>query len=201
MQILTEPKPAPTPTPISPFEVGNEMSEQIDGNDSLEEVASAVAAEGGIEGPDDARRVVQSVLWGLERYLPADAYGVLVSSLRLPDRDRSTPLDAEDRSIARFFEELADREEIEIERAAVHARVVAEVLRARMSSPDIDALSALVPGDFLALFERDGRGQLTQSEGTTQGVKEVHHPDAERHDPAASEGTSGVSPDSDEATL
>lgn len=136
-------------------------------------------AEGGIRGRDDARRVVDSVLWGFQRHLPFDAFEALASAVGLPGQDGPSPLDAEDSSIARFFEELADREEIEIDRAAVHARVVAEVLTSRMSSAELEALSAEVPDDFLALFERQGRGQLTEDDGSTRGVEEVGNSEAE----------------------
>lgn len=60
--------------------------------------------------------------------------------------------------------------------AARYARVVAEEIARDLDGSALDRLRSVLDDDFLALFEVDHRGELTEEDGATGGVEQRRSP-------------------------
>lgn len=114
----------------------------------------------------EARSLVEDFLDALSGFVSPEAWEFIAGLTPIElilDRDEIEP-HPEDRDIEDFLLEMSEEEDVELPRAAEHARAVAEAISARASPEQLARLQSLVDNeDVLALFER-ARGELTSSE-------------------------------------
>ena len=145
----------------------------VHGEHDFDHVVTAVARDAGLSD-HEARRLVESVTGALGDFLDPEAVDIVVGVVPEMCRgEASRRTRPGEQSVTDFFEEVADREGVETEQAALYARVVAETIRAEMTDREVERLRELVADDFLALFEVSRRGELTSTGGITHGAREA----------------------------
>lgn len=111
----------------------------------------------------DARALVQDFLRAISYFIGESATSVLAD---IAPTDLTVPSPAGNRqaeaTIEEFLLEMSDEESVAEDRAADHARVVAEALRMRADGATVQRLKDSIENEeILALFELE-RGELTE---------------------------------------
>jgi uncharacterized protein (DUF2267 family) len=146
----------------------------VHGEHDFDHVVTGIAREAGLPGDQEARRLLESVTGALGDFLDPEAWDIVVGVVPEVCRGESSRRTRPgDHSVADFFDEVAGREDVDAEQAALYARVVAETIRSEMTDREVDRLRELVADDFLALFEVSRRGELTSAGGITHGAREA----------------------------
>lgn len=130
-----------------------------------------------LDSPEEASEVIRSVTAQMAAFFPSEAWEVLAPRLadELVGDAPSAPSPA-DRDIRNFFLGLGERMEEGTAVAARYARVVAEEIARDLDGSTLDRLRSVLDDDFLALFEVDHRGELTEEDGATGGVEQRRSP-------------------------
>ena len=100
-----------------------------------------------------AERLVGGEAHDLAAQLPAE----LAHYLQLPDAGIGAKLTLEE-----FFELVSEREGVELEEAALHARVVIAVLTEAVSQGEIKDVRVQLPAAFAQLFNVENEGDLPE---------------------------------------
>lgn len=119
---------------------------------------------------EDAPSLVQGFLKAISEYVGEEAASVLEDVAPRGTRvGKSDPSVRDDGSIEQFLLDTSEEEAVEEGRAADHARVVAQALRARADESQWQRFQASIEEEnILALFEFD-RGELTDVDQPTAG--------------------------------
>lgn len=146
----------------------------VHGEHDFDHVVEAVADQAGLESPEAARRLIDSVTGALVDFVDPEAWDLIVGVVpRSCAGASSIRSRVGDHTLQELFTEVADREGIEVERAALYTRIVTENVKSQMTEREVGRLRDLISEDFLALFEDRRRGELTSSEGITHGAREA----------------------------
>lgn len=138
------------------------------------EVLARVIDKGKLESVAEAERIVAAVTGAMAVYFESGAWQV-VSALMMGGplgEPREPPRDAE-RTLRDFFLDIGDREQVTSATAAGYARIVAEAMAETMTPEELRRLQERLDDDFVALFEADHRGELTEQDGHTEGSRIV----------------------------
>ncbi|HEX2152449.1 MAG TPA: DUF2267 domain-containing protein [Acidimicrobiia bacterium] len=145
-----------------------------------DDMAAAVADEARLESWDEARRIIRSVTGAMIDHFEPAAWEVIEAVLPAEYVGEGTPGSTEEeQSVRDFFIDVGDREELGTATAARYARIVAEAIRNRMTPDQVQRLDDRLSDDFLALFESDHRGELTEPDGATPGARIMGSPSEE----------------------
>lgn len=126
---------------------------------------TAEVAERANLSDDDALELIKDFLSALPGFVTRDTWELIAEltpvqvSVEWEDVSEGVDMSMED-----FLLEMSDEEHVELERAAEHARAVAETIRSRSSAEQLDRLrESITNEDLLALFETE-RGELTSAD-------------------------------------
>lgn len=140
---------------------------------------------------DDARSLVRDFFAALTGMVDRETWN-LIRSLVPGEVEISWDEDAdyETTTIEQFLLDVSRREPVAMDRAAEHARAVAEAVREQATESELRQLaSAIEDDDLLALFE-ETRGELTTPQTPTEGTEAIHSPARSRG--ASEEDQTGV---------
>lgn len=143
-------------------------------------IVAAVVDGARLESATEAKRLIRSVTGAMIDYFEPDAWGIIEALLPADlVGEGSGGVAEEKQSVRDFFMDVGDREQQGTATAARYARIVAEAIRGQMSEDQIRRLDDRLSDDFLALFESDHRGELTQPDGATPGARIMGSPSEE----------------------
>lgn len=146
----------------------------VHGEHDFDHVVEAVADQAGLDSSEAAGRLIESVTGALVHFIDPEAWDLIVGVVPTSHEGASSPRTHDgEHSLQDFFGEVAEREGVEVGRAALYARVVTENVKGQMTEQEVGRLSQLMSDDFLALFEDRRRGELTSSNGVTRGASEA----------------------------
>lgn len=140
------------------------------------EVLDRVVARGKLESVGEAERIVAAVTGAMALSFEGEAWQVVASLMAGGPlgEPREPPVDGA-RTLRDFFRDIGDRERVSSATAAGYARIVAEAMAETMTPGELRRLREGLDDDFLALFETDHRGELTDEGGYTEGSRIVEH--------------------------
>lgn len=143
------------------------------GSERISQVIDIVVEEARLESRREARRIVGSVGRAMAGHFPEEAWSVVSKSMPDTAGPRSDDRGRGGADVDAFFEEIAEYEELSPAVAARYARIVAEAVKRTMLEPEVARLTGALPNEYLALFESDQRGELTEPDGRTVGAAVV----------------------------
>lgn len=132
-----------------------------------------VADEAGLT-LDEASQAIDAFVETLGRFVPVEAWRLVVSVTGPRGCEEPPGPGGRGAGVGDFLLAYSEKEEVESDRAALHARVVAESVRGSLSREEANRLRELLgDDDFAALFEAEKRGELTDPDGSTRGVEQL----------------------------
>lgn len=139
-----------------------------DGNDLVEMVRIGAR----LDSRSEAEDVIRGVTGGMADQLHPEAWQLITKVIPPEVRQREAP---ERRSgipsVNALFEDVGERLDLGPPTAARYVRVVAEAINRGLEASDRQRLQEVLEDEFLALFEVDHRGELTEDDGATPAAR------------------------------
>lgn len=139
---------------------------------SEESLVRSVIEGARLESAEEAEEVIRTVTGAMADHLPPEARSLISDVVSARLMGRGGPGRPRERGeVEDLFKDVGDRRDLGTAVSARYVRVVAEAIRREMTEEDVDRLDDLLADDFLALFEVDHRGELTEDDGATPGAR------------------------------
>lgn len=143
-------------------------------------LVESVVERGRLESNSEAEGIIRAVTGALAPRVGPEAWEVIGGAVPADLHGQGSPSGGEAPSASDLFEDVGERLQLGTPTSATYVRAVLEVIGEVMPTSDRDRLGQILEDEFLALFEVDHRGELTEDDGATPGATII--------DPSVEEG-------------
>lgn len=136
-----------------------------------------------LESSSEAEDIIRVVTGALAARIRPEAWDVIGAAVPAGLEGQGSPSESEVPSVSALFEDVGERLQLGTPTSATYVRVVTEALSELLAGSDRERLTQVLEDEFLALFEIDHRGELTEDDGATPGAVIIGSPDEEGQTP------------------
>lgn len=143
-------------------------------------LVESVVERGRLESSSEAEDIIRVVTTAMADRVRPEAWDVIGAAVPSGLEGEGSPSENEVPSVSALFEEVAESLQLSTVTSATYVRVVAESISELLAASDLEKLERVLEDEFLALFEIDHRGELTEDDGATPGAAMLDSPEEER---------------------
>lgn len=133
-------------------------------------LAELVVERGRLESRSEAEGIIRAVTGALSDRVGPEAWDVIGRWVPADLRGAGSPSEDDVPSASHLFEDVGERLQLGTPTSASYARAVLESISEVMPAADRERLDRVLEDEYLALFEVDHRGELTEEDGATPGA-------------------------------
>lgn len=133
-------------------------------------LVDSVVERGRLESNSEAEGIIRAVTGALADRVGPEAWDVIGAWIPGDLRGPGSPSEGEVPSASHLFEDVGERLQLGTPTSASYTRAVLEAISEVMPAADRERLEGVLEDEFLALFEVDHRGELTEEDGATPGA-------------------------------
>lgn len=132
-------------------------------------LVESVVERGRLESNAEAEGIIRAVTGALADRVGPEAWDVIGGWVPTDLQGQGSPSEDDVPSVSDLFEDIAERLQLGTPTSASYARAVLEAISEVIPAADRKRLGRVLDDEFLALFEVDHRGELTEGDGATPG--------------------------------
>lgn len=133
-------------------------------------LVESVVERGRLESDSEAEGIIRAVTGALADQVRPEAWDVIGGAVPSDLRGQGSPSEGGVPSASDLFEDVGERLQLGTPTSASYVRAVLEAISEFMPASDLERLDRVLEDEFLALFEVDHRGELTEDDGATPGA-------------------------------
>lgn len=133
-------------------------------------LVESVVQRGRLESDSEAEGIIRAVTGALADQVGPEAWDVIGGAVPSDLQGQGSPDKGGVPSASDLFEDVGERLQLGSPTSASYVRAVLEAISELMPASDRDRLDGVLEDEFLALFEVDHRGELTEDDGATPGA-------------------------------
>lgn len=143
-------------------------------------LVESVVERGRLESTSEAEEIIRVVSGAMADRVRPEAWDVIGAAVPSGLEGQGSPSENQVPSVSALFEEVAESLQLSTATSATYVRVVAEAISEFLPASDLEQLERVLEDEFLALFEIDHRGELTEDDGATPGAAMLGSPEEGR---------------------